>query len=230
MPINGRVLFYGDSLMVECFQRVLDNLDPIAEKIIIRRTSGNAPCDFFRNADGYEFDRYAVKLFVIETAADSQTACMGSPEGNRKVFLPYGSQAWMDKLRADMNLMLSLPPAHIPILVINPPPFSDAQREKYYTTVLPLLEEDAAMYANRITFTDVPRLAVSDNGAFTATLPRDSGDPYGVGPIAVRAPDGVHFCPFGMDPKNKATGCSGYSSGARRFADAISSEIIAALA
>jgi hypothetical protein len=33
--------------------------------------------------------------------------------------------------------------------------------------------------------------------------------------IAVRSPDGKHFCPTGIGP------CDVYASGARRFADAI---------
>jgi hypothetical protein len=57
--------------------------------------------------------------------------------------------------------------------------------------------------------------AVHENGAYTDTLPclPDEGPARGCvnGRIAVRAADGVHF----------AASAPGYSSGARRFADAI---------
>jgi hypothetical protein len=88
----------------------------------------------------------------------------------------------------------------------------------------------AAKHPGEVTYVDAGAAVEGSGGAFTWTLPCLATEPCtgptvgGVRTDRVRAPDGVHFCPWIVF----AEGCPGYNSGAFRFASAMATPVIEA--
>ncbi|HEY3096571.1 MAG TPA: hypothetical protein VGK05_07005 [Acidimicrobiia bacterium] len=134
-------------------------------------------------------------VMVIEFVGNNLTQCMNGYTTPEQIRAKY--EADMSELKQRVDA---------PILWVGPPRFRDRA---------PAAE---GLYDSERRFVDAGQ-AVLAAGAYTDTLPclPDEGPASGCvgGRIRVRAPDGAHF----------ATSKSGYSSGARRFADAIDAAV-----
>jgi hypothetical protein len=130
-------------------------------------------------------------VMVIEFVGNNVTPCMNGYTTPAQIRAKYEADMAALKQRVDA-----------PILWVGPPRFRDRA---------PAAED---LYDSERRFVDAGQAVLAD-GAYTETLPclPDEGAASGCvdGRIRVRAPDGAHF----------ATSTSGYSSGGRRFADAI---------
>lgn len=130
-------------------------------------------------------------VMVVEFVGNNLTPCMHGYTAPEQVRAKYEADMAELKQRVDA-----------PILWVGPPMFRDRA---------PAAE---GLYDSERRFVDAGQAVLAD-GAYTDSLPclPDESAAKGCvnGRIRVRAPDGAHF----------ATSTSGYSSGARRFAEAI---------
>ncbi len=226
------VLVYGDSLMKEASSTINAVTATSPDPATAVGMAGRSPCDFLKEATG-AFNKVVAhqlvhyNLFVIETAGNSNTTCMREP--GSKHDMTIASAEWEAKYRTDLNALVSLAESKgTPVLFVSPPPFAgiSTPRNDIYTTVEPQLKIDHP----EVTFTDGPRLAVSNDGAFTSTMPclasETAADGCSNGMITIRSPfDDLHFCPTGFHNNIKVTGCSVYDGGAVRFGQAIADAI-----
>ena len=99
-PPPATVLIYGDSLTNQSRQYLTDQLADQAPgwRVLIRSFGGTALCDYLdaMQQDGDE----GAQLVVVQFSGNAGTSCMGGT--------PYGSQAWIDKYRADAEAAASL--------------------------------------------------------------------------------------------------------------------------
>jgi hypothetical protein len=130
-------------------------------------------------------------LIVVEFVGNNLTPCMSGYTTAAQIGAKYTADAAELKQRVD-----------VPILWVGPPLFRSGPPPTW------------GLFDAEPRFVDAGQ-AVLDGGAYTDTLPclPDEGPAQGCvsGLISVRAADGAHF----------GTSAPGYSSGARRFADAI---------
>ena len=135
------------------------------------------------------------RLIVVEFVGNNLTTCMSGYTTPAQITAKYAADAAELKLRVD-----------VPILWVGPPLFRSGPPPTW------------GLFDAESRFVDAGQ-AVLENGAYTDTLPclPDEGPARGCanGRIAVRAADGAHF----------GTSAPGYSSGARRFADAMDAAV-----
>lgn len=157
----------------------------------VRAFGGTALCDWVDN-----MAQAAVleqpSVLVVEFVGNNVTPCMSGYDTPNEVRAKYEADATELKQRVDA-----------PILWVDPPLFRSGS------------PPTAGLFESEPRFVDAGA-AVLDDGAYTNTLSclADERAARGCGNngrIRVRAPDGAHF----------GTSASDYSSGARRFADAI---------
>jgi hypothetical protein len=134
-------------------------------------------------------------VIVVEFVGNNLTPCMSGYTTTAQISAKYAADAAELKERVD-----------VPILWVGPPLFRSGPPPTW------------SLFDAEPRFVDAGR-TVLDNGAYTDTLPclPDEGSAQGCenGRIAVRAADGAHF----------GTSAPGYSSGARRFAEAIDAAV-----
>jgi hypothetical protein len=202
LPVNPRVLVYGDSLVVEAQEPFRQAArDEGAHAVDLRIWSGTAPCNWVGDVPGAIRD-FRPTVAVIAFSGN-RPACM---DGRGDLMAAY---------REDVTTMVDqLVSAGVQVRLIEEParetdPVDAAGR----TRLGELWETIAAATPNtRVVRAD---LSVTDGGRFVPTLPCDPGEPCGPdGRVVVRAPDGVHFCPH---PPEVVGSCGMYSSGARRY-------------
>ena len=161
----------------------------------VRAFGGTALCDWVDNiAKASVLEQPSV--LVIEFVGNNLTPCMDGYRSPDQVRAKYESDATQLKQQVDA-----------PILWVGPPRFRSGP------------PPTAGLFAREPQFVDAGA-ALLDGPDYTDTLPclSDEGTRRGCndnGRIRVRSPDGAHFCPDAQAP------CDVYSSGGRRFADAI---------
>jgi hypothetical protein len=223
--VKQKLVLFGDSLSRETQPTVAAAFKTNANYTIsIHGEIGKAPCDFIpgiKKAFGPNRNGVVThyELLVIETAGNSQSACMDEPGQCARCYMPIGSPEWEAKYRTDLDTIVALANSvNTPVLFITPPPMAGiaANRNDVYNTVEPeVLADNPGVVSS-----DAPRASVSNpDGSFAATLPclpsETAADGCVDGSIPVRAPDGLHFCPTGFQ-----VACPEYSSGAFRFGTA----------
>jgi hypothetical protein len=161
----------------------------------VRAVGGTALCDWFDNiAKASVLEQPSV--LVIEFVGNNLTPCMDGYRTPDQVRAKYEADAARLKREVDA-----------PILWVGPPRFRNGP------------PATTGLFDTEPRFVDAGA-AVLSGGDYTGTLPclGDEGRSRGCndsGRIRVRSPDGAHFCPDGKGP------CDVYSSGGRRFANAI---------
>jgi hypothetical protein len=183
---------YGDSLLESAapYVRSTDQ---------VRAFGGTALCDWVDNmAAASVLEQPSV--MVVEFVGNNLTPCMNGYETPDQVRAKYEADAAQLKQRVDA-----------PILWVDPPLFRNGP------------PPTAGLFGSEPRFVDAGA-ALLDDGDYTGTLTclPDEGPSHGCDgnvQIAVRSPDGAHFCPNARAP------CDVYSSGGRRFANAIDAAV-----
>ncbi len=229
LPKPPRIYVYGDSLMQEA--KAYISMTGLTGGI--KADIGRSPCDYLYSLSGYGMGRElpTTKLVVIETAANSSSACMLEP-GSTKVHIPIGSPEWEAKYRSDLDGIFAVVQRINPqtrVVLLDPPPMDPSQpasaiRSDLHDTVLPLVAQDIAASYPMASIVGDARDAVGGD-TFMQRMPclPDETATMGCGTdgqITVRAPDGLHFCPTGLG-SNRYPCSLPYNPGARRFGNAI---------
>ncbi len=217
-PETTNVVLWGDSLGHEAASPFTWAVQQVPGFTVETRTwGGTAACDWYAEIMQWP-DAKRIDIAVLVFSGNSRTPCM-RPEGR-----PLSGPERVEKYRADVeDEALHLRDLGATVYLMGPPVFRpDFEPNR--------VEDINAMYivlADRhegVEFVDAGAV-VLDGGKYADRLPCApwEGEPEGcvAGTIAVRSPDGVHFCPV----KLKRGVCSVFSPGAFRFAMAMAKPI-----
>jgi hypothetical protein len=224
-----RVALYGDSLAFQAqgfFEHALTEAGAVT--VDAHTFGGTAICDWLPTmaSDAAIFHPQAV---VLEFSGNALTPCMGDGAGQ-----PLFGAAKLDKYATDANSAIRIFTATGARVYLAGYPISRAAAEG----LMPGWDQLNTLYAGLARSTPGTAFidagsTVEDHGHYSDTLPCLVREPCigtldGAGPRnAVRAPDGVHFCPGGQDAVNTATGlCATWSSGAYRYGLAMAAPVI----
>jgi hypothetical protein len=218
-----RVFVYGDSLVVQAAPYLASVARSLDLSITVRAFGGIAPCDATPQMVRDVRDR-SPDLVVYAFSGNAFSACMRGADGE----LVTGD-ALIAKYQSDLErAALITTQAGTPFLIASPP--AAEGRADEWRRLDSVFRTVAADRQPQVQYTDAG-VQIAPDGEFAATqrcLPfeldlgnvgrtcTDDGDD-----IAVRAPDGVHFCLDPMAATVDTSGCTGYSSGALRYAIAL---------
>jgi hypothetical protein len=227
-PKVAKVVLWGDSLAWEARGEFLAAFAGRAGPHVETRTlGGTAPCDW-----EHEMDAQAgrIGLAVLEFSGNSWTDCMRNPVTGE--FLR--DDALLAKYEHDVTAAAAeFTRLGTEVLLIGAPRPGDDSNSSMSRVHVRALYQALAARLPGVAFADAGA-AVLDAGTFTPTLPclpfEDSSIGCHDGRIDVRAPDGLHLCPWPAPAVDPFVGrCPIYSSGAYRFGHAIHDAVVAAL-
>ena len=226
-PITrSTIVLYGDSLAWEARDAFAMSLDGRAD-VVERTFGGTAICDWLETmaADALSMRPGAV---VVEFSGNNFTPCMLDASG-----AAVRDSALVARYRADAESVIAMFVRNGTQVIFAGSPTASPDSDR------PLLNEMYERLADEhdgVGYVDAGA-AVLDQGRWTATLPCLPAEPCeggvdagGESVNAVRAPDGLHFCPASADAVDGVTGaCPVWSSGAFRFGAAMAAPVIAGL-
>jgi len=217
------VHLFGDSLSYEVEAVLREQLGPSYD-LRVSAFGGVAPCDMRPQIED-TLEKDSVDLVLAQFSGNARTPCMRADGATSEA-------AWRARYRADTSAIVDRSrTTGVPLLLVGSPPMPLDRMAA--TTPDPDYQELAAEAAREgapVTFLDAGAAVSALGGAWAASLPclPFEGAEMGCagGEIAVRSPDGVHFCPgaFGALDGTVPT-CPAWSSGAWRYASAITHEV-----
>ena len=187
---------------------------------------GTATCDWLADM-GRTVGTKRVTAAVLEFSGNALTPCMRDPAG-----VPLGGEPYLSKYFADTQRALAiLSKAGASVYLAGAPVHRHEGAQSAGSELGAMYRSLAAQ--THATYIDAGA-SVLDRGNYTDTLPclPTEGPDQGCrgGRIAVRASDGVHFCPAA---RTSASGlprpCPVWSSGALRFGIAMAIPVVAGL-
>ena len=229
-PTTLHVTVLGDSLSTQAAASFLGDMGGVTTATVSTTYAsfpGTAPCDWFTAESGRptvaQLAAARPDVAVIEFAGNSGMPCIAAANAT-----PTGvATQYTRDLTTTIAAFLAAGTAHV--LVVGAPtiaPSAVFDPEAISGLIKATEHALVATLANpAVTFVDAGAAVEGPGGSFTATLPCTSGELFfqlcagpvvaGVTQETVRAGDGIHLC----DP-NMFFLCTGYSSGAARFAGA----------
>jgi hypothetical protein len=231
-------ILYGDSLSWEiastnasCLTGTVCHTKTVEEfmaahpswRFFVRAFPGIAVCDMLQSLPG-DLATYKPDVVMLETEGDDFTPCMDDPTTG----VPYAlAPSFFAKYQADVDTFFGdVTGAGAKMIAVAPIPTTDPTLNQQEAGIGTIMATEAAKYAHAAV-TAVPLHAVTKSGVFTYTkrclLSETAAKGCHQGIITVRAPDGIHFCPTGLTFPDS---CPAYSSGAFRFAHAMSDRIL----
>lgn len=226
-PITrAMIVLYGDSLAWEAREVFAMALAERAD-VVERTFGGTAICDWLETmaADALSARPGAV---VVEFSGNNFTPCMLDADG---AALRDGEL--VDRYRADAESVIAMFVRNGTQVIFAGSPTASPDSDR---PLLNEMYERLAAAHDGVHYVDAGA-AVLDQGRWTATLPclpvepcEGGVDADGAPVNAVRASDGLHFCPASSDAVDGVTGaCPVWSSGAFRFGAAMAAPVIAGL-
>jgi hypothetical protein len=210
-----RVALWGDSLAWEAQDDFSADVTAAGDTSLLLHTyGGTAPCDWL--ADIRKQSRqWHPAVAVLAFSGNAGTRCMKG----RDLTSAYRS----DVLAAVSRLTRD--GAHV--VLVEAPPRRDQAVDQRGLTSLDRIWQKIASQEPNTTVVPAGRSVTDTAGRFARTLPCGPGEacPPG-GQVAVRSPDGVHFCPIEQAPMMR---CPVPSAGATRYARAMAAAAIALL-
>ena len=214
------IALYGDSLAGQSaryFSRFVKR--SLGATPLISTLDGTAPCDALPGLLTAAKSR-VLSVAVIDFSGNALTPCMtGAPVGTPAYFARYHIDIWV----ATMALVSS---GTNVVLAGSPETFKQAQQGgTSWEWLNQMLASVADADPAHVRFVDAGA-SVMSNGQFTWSLPCLRGEPClnqpERGSNFVRAPDGAHFCPYGLPATKGVVGpCAEYMSGAFRYGSAM---------
>jgi hypothetical protein len=216
------VVLFGDSLAAQAapyFDRLIDAGGATASNYVY---GGTAVCDWL--AGMRQVAGTHPQAAVLEFSGNTLTTCMaGCPPESSSAVARYCSD-----LETAIGIFLAIG-THVFLIGT---PISYAQwiaHDPHWGDLNRAVAALAARHPRTVTFVNAGSAVEGPHGAFTWTLPCLASEPC-TGPIVagirsnvVRAPDGAHLCAPAV---GSALGCSGYGSGAFRFALAMAEPVL----
>jgi hypothetical protein len=214
---GGLVILYGDSLATEASGDFVNELRRTTDaEVVTRVVPGEAPCDALDDMQA-DLDRRPT-VVVISYAGNNGSACTRGPAGEELT-----GDALTARYDADVRRATELfATAGTRVVLVGGPDApglpggaSAAIADDYHRIV----NEWAGRDLGRVRYADAGAVVSAPDGAFAEQLPcrSDEGAAQGCagGEVAVRNPDGIHFCPGDY----QGLTCDVASPGARRFGD-----------
>jgi hypothetical protein len=222
---GDRVVLWGDSLAFEAreaFGAAIAQATGGRVVVETRTYGGTATCDWLPEIAA--MSQQPIAVAVLEFSGNALTPCMTDGTGRAlegDAYLDAYAHATQQAITLLRNAGARVVLAGAPRARTEPSPTSVALQEMYRTL--------AARSAG-VSFVDAGAAVLDSAGRWTATLPclPDEGPGEGCagGRIAVRAPDGAHFCPGAPAAVHGVTGtCPRWSSGAVRFGRAMAAAV-----
>lgn len=207
--VTTRLVLVGDSLSHEASGLVAFLTAP--KQFVPKFWGGTAPCDWVDN----DLQATRSTVVVISFTGNSLTPCMADGAGG---FLEH--EAFAEEYRGDLEVLITRARragARV-VLVGQPQRAPSFDHEDRVAAINGMLQEFATRWAF-VSYVDAGAAVEAPDGQFADRLPctQFDIDCAADGQTVVRG-DGVHFCPV-----VNVTPCPVYSSGALRFALAISS-------
>jgi hypothetical protein len=214
-----RVVVYGDSLSVQAAAYIRSDLADHGQiRLSIDAVGGTAPCDRMRTML-HEASADPPRVVVLEFSGN--VSCTGAPSGSRAFFRSYATQM--------TRVARAFASRGTRVFIIGAPIFLGSVLD--HNRQWDHLNEIYAGLATRVpdtTFVNAgPSVAPHDQFVWTLPCRPHEPDCERNGSILVRAYDGVHFCEQQAALGSK---CLDYSSGAARYAEAMTAPIRAFLA
>jgi hypothetical protein len=224
IPTPATAIVYGDSILYESRIEAAKLFNKKKGWTYYLRTyPGTAVCDWQSTLES-DLITYRPTIVTLETMGNTWTECMKDSNGNLPVF---GSQAWKDKYRADINkFFATATAAGSKVLYINQLPVFDGATNTAELALTAIGKQEAAKFRG-VSISNAPRNSVSNSGKFVWTKKCLGSETVAMGcnlatlQIPVRNPDGLHLCPVSLNNYNFLSGCPIYSSGAVRYGKAI---------
>jgi hypothetical protein len=216
------VAFYADSLGGESEGYLRGQLQGLA--VLHSETAGgSALCDAME-AIREDAEDDPAEIAIIQFSGNNITSCMQDEQGHGLEGDALGAKYQADTQEAvrilrDSGAVVYLIGSPIAALTFGAPIVNSAFQK---------VANEWATNGGGVYYVDAGAAVLDANGAYTPTLPclpaetAESGCTNGQ--IKVRAPDGLHFCPPGLDA-NPDSRCPVWSSGAYRFASAIAEPV-----
>jgi hypothetical protein len=213
--IGANVSVWGDSLMVQAGPALEAEGRARGIDVQVHAYFGLAPCDV---TTGVLADvRSGIDAIVFDFSGNNLTPCM-TRDGAR-----LQGDAYYDTYRRDVGRLVSAARAQaVPVVVVGPPVFPDAQNRPDRVRLRSVLHGVADALGARYV-DSAPALGLR---TFTRTLPclPDETAALGCahGRITVRSGNGIHFDQPHRVPcaNEEPTSCT-YSAGSHRFADVV---------
>lgn len=220
---EARVFVYGDSLVVQATPYLASVARSLDLDVTVRAFGGIAPCDA-TPLMVRDLKQRSPDLVLYAFSGNGFSNCMREGNGDIATYDDVVS-----RYRTDLERAAAITTqAGVPLLIASPPAAQDRAEEwRELDTVFRTI---AAGRQPQVQYTDAG-VQIAPDGEFAATqrcLPFDLG--FGVAggscgdedeSVDVRAPDGVHFCSDPQAATVNAASCTGYSSGALRYAIAL---------
>lgn len=222
-PHEAHVIVYGDSLVVQAAPYLTSVARALDIEVTVRAYGGIAPCDATPQMVR-DLKERSPNLVLYAFSGNSFSDCMR--DGNDAV-ATYDDV--ISKYRTDLERAAAITTqAGVPFLIASPPAAQDRADEwRELDTVFRTIAADRQP---QVQYADAG-VQIAPDGEFAATqrcMPFDLG--FGVASgscgdegqsVDVRASDGVHFCSDPRAATVNAASCTGYSSGALRYAIAL---------
>lgn len=215
-----QVLVFGDSLTVQSTPYITADLtDAKQARVQVVAQGGTAPCDWLSQMLRDAARKQPVAAVLLEFSGN--VSCMGSPAATAGYFRAYRQQI------TRVTAAYTRRGAHVFIIGAPLSLGYALQKDSHWGDLNRIYSQIAATSPNT-TFVNAGT-AVTPNDQFTWTLPCRPHEPTcGFdGQVVVREWDGVHFCP--QQPASGAR-CIDYSSGASRYAQAMTAPVDSFLA
>jgi hypothetical protein len=216
-----RVNVYGDSLSFESQQELERRFRGEARLTSVAQ-GGAALCDALPVIE-QDLDRRKPAVALIQFSGNNITDCMQLAPGQ-----PLEGQDLVAKYAADAELAVAqLRARDVRVFLVGSPVARSAASITAINAEFQRIAQRWEATGGGVSYVDAGAAVLAPDGSYTPTLPclPDETAAMGCngGQIAVRSPDGLHFCPSstgGTEP------CPAYASGARRFADAMAAPVI----
>jgi hypothetical protein len=212
-----RVTIYGDSLTVQATPYLEQMAPRFRVDLTVRAAPGTAPCDYVPVLRD-DLESSPPDVVVLAFSGNSFITCMRDASGN-----PLTGDALLAKYRDDVEAAVAdATRAHRPIVLASPPVATGREIE---WRLLDAFYRELAAARPRVHYLDAGA-GIAPHGHFaleqrclraetkmaeTASICRSTRSR-----IAVRSPDGLHFC--GELNQPAPLRCPEYASGAQRYA------------
>ncbi len=214
---GGLVILYGDSLATEASGDFVADLRRTTDaEVVTRVVPGDAPCDALDDMQADLARRPTV--VVISYSGNNSSACARGPAGEELT-----GDALTARYDADVRQATEMfATAGTRVVLVGGPEApglpggaSGAIADDYHRIV----NEWAGRDLGQVRYADAGAVVSGPGGTFAERLPcrSDEGAAQGCagGEVAVRNPDGIHFCPGAY----QGLTCAVASPGARRFGE-----------
>jgi len=219
-PAPTHIALFGDSLAFEAQPYYVELVHDAGDVAYTYDSGGTAICDWLTKMSEVAAADHP-KAVDLEFSGNNFTPCMEGFE----IHTPQ----YYEKYRADtLSAIAIFKAAGAHVFLVGAPVTRAGESDPNWQMLNLQYEEIAAGDRAHVTYVDAGTAVELPGHQYTDTLPCLDGESC-TGPVidgvhsnVVRSPDGTHFCPTkSADDSGVIGGCTVYSSGAYRYAEAM---------